>query len=197
VGSRADEGDEPAAELDQLLAERGDQLMRAAVALAGSRADGEDLLQAALERLLRSKHRVEGDLEGYLRRILYNLAADGWRRRATGERRLRLIRDTPSPAVDAGPAPAVDLRDALVRLLAQLPPRQRTVIVLRFWAQLSEAETAAMLGCSEGAIKSAASRGLARLRELAAQRQDDSGPGRFPDQADRHSLTGHLLEEQR
>ena len=104
--AKADEGDGRAADLDQLLAERGDQLMRAAVALAGSRSDGEDLLQAALERLLRSRHRVEGDLEGYLRRILYNLAADGWRRRATGERRLRLIRNTSSPAADAGPAPA-------------------------------------------------------------------------------------------
>jgi DNA-directed RNA polymerase specialized sigma24 family protein len=69
--------------------------MRAAVALAGSRADGEDLLQAALERLIRSRYRVESDLEGYLRRILYNLAADGWRRRATGERRLRRA---PAPA---------------------------------------------------------------------------------------------------
>jgi RNA polymerase sigma-70 factor (sigma-E family) len=195
VRPQADQPDGP--DLDRLLAERGDQLMRAAVALAGSRADGEDLLQAALERLLRSRHRVETDLEGYLRRILYNLAADGWRRRAVGERRLRLIRSE-SSAADASPAPAVDLRDALVRLLAQLPPRQRTVIVLRFWAQLSEAETARMLGCSEGAIKSAASRGLARLRELAAQwREDGNPPGRSPHETDRHSLTGQLLEEPR
>jgi DNA-directed RNA polymerase specialized sigma24 family protein len=53
------------ADLDKLMAERGDQLVRAAIALAGNRADGEDLLQAALERLLRSRHRVESDLEGY------------------------------------------------------------------------------------------------------------------------------------
>lgn len=90
MGAQADE-----ARLDRLLAERGDQLTRAAVALAGNRADGEDLLQAALERLLRSRYRVESDLEGYLRRILYNLAADGWRRRAASERRLRLIRNSP------------------------------------------------------------------------------------------------------
>ena len=118
------------------------------------------VLQAALERLIRSRYRVESDLEGYLRRILYNLAADGWRRRAAGERRLRLIRSTPSADAAVGPAPNIDLRDALVRLLVQLPPRQRTVIVLRFWAQLSEAETAEMLGCSEGTVKSAASRGM-------------------------------------
>ena len=61
----------------------------------------------------------------------------------------------------------VDLRDALVRLLVQLPPRQRAVLVLRYWEQLSEAETAAALGWPEGTVKSAASRGLRRMRELA------------------------------
>jgi DNA-directed RNA polymerase specialized sigma24 family protein len=66
---------------ERLLAERGDQLMRAAIALTGSRQEGEDLLQAALERLLRNWHRLEGDAEAYLRRILYNLAADGFRNR--------------------------------------------------------------------------------------------------------------------
>jgi RNA polymerase sigma-70 factor (sigma-E family) len=167
-------------DLDKLLAERGDQLIRAAIALAGNRADGEDLLQAALERLLRSRHRVESDLEGYLRRILYNLAADGWRRREVSIRRLRLIRrpDTESPDA-ADPMAAVDLHDALARLLAQLPPRQRTVIVLRYWAGLSEAETAAALGCSQGAVKSAASRGMARLRDLTAT-WDESGTGQRP-----------------
>lgn len=169
AGNRGD------ADLDRLVAERGDHLLRAAIALTGNRADGEDLLQAALERLVRSRRRVEVDLEGYLRRILYNLAADGWRRRATRERRLRLIRSRGAGAADgiyspilADATPAIDLRDALVRLLAQLPPRQRATIVLRYWVQLGEAETAAMLGCSEGAVKSNASRGMARLRELAA-----------------------------
>ena len=61
----------------------------------------------------------------------------------------------------------MDLRDALVRLLHQLPPRQRAVIVLRYWEQRTEAETAGLLGCSEGTVKSAASRGLQRLRTLA------------------------------
>jgi RNA polymerase sigma factor (sigma-70 family) len=61
----------------------------------------------------------------------------------------------------------VDLRDALVRLLLQLPVRQRAVLVLRYWERLTDAETAEILGCAEGTVKSAASRGLARLRELA------------------------------
>ena len=167
------------ADLDKLLAERGDHLLRAAIALAGNRSDGEDLLQAAMERLLRNRSRVRGDLEGYLRRILYNLAADGWRRRATHERKLRLFRlggvtgadGTDGPGLP-DPMSAIDLRDALVRLLAQLPPHQRTTIVLRYWVQLGEAEIASMLGCSEGAVKSSVSRGMARLRALAVSWQE-------------------------
>jgi RNA polymerase sigma factor (sigma-70 family) len=65
----------------------------------------------------------------------------------------------------------VDLRDALVRLLLQLPPRQRAVLVLRYWEQLTEAETAEVLGWAPGTVKSATSRGLERLRELAARWQ--------------------------
>ncbi len=154
------------ADLERLLAERGGQLMGAAIALTGSRQAGEDLLQAALERVLRKPRRVECDLEGYLRRVLYNLAADGWRRRGRWRRMLPLLRSQETAAAADGTA-VVDLRDALVRLLLQLPPRQRAVIVLRYWEQLSEAETATLLGCSGGTVRSAASRGLGRLRQLA------------------------------
>jgi RNA polymerase sigma-70 factor (sigma-E family) len=154
--------------LERLLTERGDQLIRAAIALTGSRQEGEDLLQAALERLLRNWHRIESDAEGYLRRTLYNLATDGWRRRGGWLRKLPLLRVPADPAAEGAGETAVELRDALARLLLQLPPRQRAVIVLRYWEQRSEAETAAILGCSEGTVKSSASRGLRRLRELAA-----------------------------
>ncbi len=153
-------------DLEKLLAERGRPLLHAAIALTGSREAGEDLLQAALERVLRKPRSLHSDAEGYLRQVLYNLAADGWRRRGRWRQRLPLLRAAAVvPAPDA--TARVDLRDALVRLLLQLPPRQRTVIVLRYWEQLSEAETAALLGCSEGTVKSAASRGLHRLHELA------------------------------
>jgi RNA polymerase sigma factor (sigma-70 family) len=74
--------------------------------------------------------------------------------------------------VPADATAAVDLRDALVRALGKLPPHQRAVIVLRYWEQLTEAQTAAMLGCSEGAVKSAASRGMARLRDMTSAWQD-------------------------
>jgi RNA polymerase sigma-70 factor (sigma-E family) len=158
-------------DLAQLLAERGRPLLHAAIALTGSRDDGEDLLQAAVERVLRKPRALRGDPEGYLRQVLYNLAADGWRRGGRWRQRLPLLRTAASdPEPDA--TSQVDLRDALVRWLIQLPPRQRAVIVLRYWEQLSEAETAAVLGCSAGTVKSAASRGLQRLRELASAQAD-------------------------
>ncbi len=164
--------------LERLLDERGQRLMRVAVALTGSRADGEDLLQAALERVLRNWRRVESDPEGYLWRTLYHLAADGWRQRGRWRTRLADLRAQAPTDTGEGEA-AVDLRDELVRLLRRLPPRQRAVIVLRYWEQHSETETAALLGCSEGTVKSAAARGLRRLRELAAAWQEpESGPAR-------------------
>jgi RNA polymerase sigma-70 factor (sigma-E family) len=154
------------AELESFLAERGERLLRTAILLSGSPEAGEDLLQAALERLLRRWRTIHGDPEGYLRRTLAHLAADGWRRHATWRGKLRLLR-----AAGTGYLPDatgdVDLRDQLVRLLTQLPPRQRTAIVLRYWEELSEAETASVMGCSVGTVKSATSRGLNRLRELS------------------------------
>lgn len=157
--------DRGGADLEKLLADRGHQLMGAAIALAGGRQDGEDLLQAALERVLRKPRQVDADIEGYLRRVLYNLAADGWRRGGTWRRKLLPVLRAAETVPDD--TEVIDQRDTLVRLLSQLPPRQRAVIVLRYWEQRTEAETAALLGCSEGTVKSAASRGLQRLRELA------------------------------
>jgi RNA polymerase sigma-70 factor (sigma-E family) len=154
------------AEVETFLAERGEQLLRTAIVLAGSRDAGEDLLQAALERLFRNWRKISGDPEGYLRRTLAHLATDGWRRNGRWRGKLGLLQ-----ATDAGYLPdgtsRVDHRDQLVRLLVQLPLRQRTAIVLRYWEELSEAETAEVMGCSVGTVKSATSRGLNRLRELS------------------------------
>jgi RNA polymerase sigma-70 factor (sigma-E family) len=178
--------DRDEASLERVLDERGTRLMRTAVALTGSRADGEDLLQAALERLLRNWRRVESDPEAYLWRTLYHLAADGWRRRGRWRTRVAEFRSQALAETGGDDVALVDLRDELVRLLHQLPPRQRAVIVLRYWEQRTEAETAALLGCSEGTVKSAAARGLRRLRELAGMGQQPgsclgwggkSGPG--------------------
>ncbi len=106
--------DQAVAELEQFLAERADRLLRTAVLLTGSRETGQDLLQTALERLLRHWRTLGGDPEGYLRRTLYNLAADGFRRRGRLQRKLLLIRAETPPQPDV--TAQVDLRDALVRL---------------------------------------------------------------------------------
>jgi RNA polymerase sigma-70 factor (sigma-E family) len=163
-------------ELERFLAQRADQLMRTAVLLTGSREAGQDLLQTALERIIRHWRRLDGDPEAYLRRTLYNLAADGFRRQGRLQRKLLLLRPVTQPPAD--PTAEVDLRDALVRLLLRLPPRQRAVLVLRYWEQLTEAETAAVLGWPEGTVKSATARGLRRLRELAGD-WPETGPSHW------------------
>jgi RNA polymerase sigma factor (sigma-70 family) len=161
--------DQRVEKLEQFLAQRGQALLRTAVLLTGSIEAGEDLLQSAIERLLRQGRRLDGDPEGYLRRTLCNLATDRYRRQGRWRRKLLLLRAEEQAPADA--TAGVDLRDALVRLLVQLPPQQRTVLVLRYWEQLNGAETAELLGCSEEAVKSAAFRGLRRLRELAGSLQ--------------------------
>jgi RNA polymerase sigma-70 factor (sigma-E family) len=160
---------QPVAVLEELLLSRGERLLHAAVLLAGSQADGEDLLQAALERVYRYWQRIDGDPEGYLRTTLYHLAADGWRRKGMLRTRLGLLARSD---VQPDPTTTIDQRDQLVRLLRELPPGQRTAIVLRYWEELTEAETARLMGCSVGYVKSAASRGLRRLRELRVAEND-------------------------
>ena len=158
--------DERVTKLEDFLAERGRPLLRLAALLGGGREAGEDLLQAALERLLRRWSKFEGDPEGYLRRTLYHLVADDWRRQRRWIARLPRLTGVERGVVADG-STQVDQRDELFRLLLQLTPRQRAAIVLRYWEDRSEAETAEMLGCSVGTVKSATSRGLARMRELS------------------------------
>jgi RNA polymerase sigma-70 factor (sigma-E family) len=157
-------------ELEELLAARGEYLLRTAVLLAGSQDEGEDLLQAALERVFRRWRTIRGDPEGYLRRTLYHLAADGWRRKRAWRARLGLLGQ---PEAQPDESDAVDRRDHLVRLLRELPARQRTAVVLRYWEELTEAEAARAMGCSVGTVKSATSRGMHRLRELSLR--EDNG----------------------
>jgi RNA polymerase sigma-70 factor (sigma-E family) len=146
--------------LAAFLDARGDALLRTAVLLAPGREAGEDLLQEALERLLRKWHKVDGNPEGYLRRIMYNRAVDGFRRQARRPEVLGL----PATAAVADHASQLDLRLVLMTSLELLTPRQRAAVVARYWEQLSEAETAAALGCSVSAVKAAAARGLQALR---------------------------------
>ena len=150
------------------------RLFRTALLLAGQdRAAAEDLLQLALERAYRHWARVchSGEPERYVQRILANASNDRWRQAARRRERPLHPGDADPPAPDQ--SNAVAERDFLMRALATLPPRQRTVLVLRYFNDLSEAEIADALGCSVGTVKSHASRGLARLRDTA-------GPGTEP-----------------
>ena len=99
----------------------------------------------------------------YARRILVNLALDGARGRA--RRRSELESGPAVSPVAVDPLPAIDMRAELLQALGQLPARQRAVLVLRYFNDLTEAQVAEVLGCSPGTVKSSASRGLARLRE--------------------------------
>jgi RNA polymerase sigma-70 factor (sigma-E family) len=152
---------------DFVLARSG-SLLRTALLLTGqNRAEAEDLLQMALERAYRHWTRVQAtsEPERYVRRIIANASADRWRRLARRP-------EQPLPPGDAGlftpdlSAQVAD-RDFLLRALAQLPPRQRAVMVLRYFDDLPEAEIADVLGCSVGTVKSHTARALARLREAA------------------------------
>jgi RNA polymerase sigma-70 factor (sigma-E family) len=173
--------------LDTFLADRGTALLRTAVLLAGSKEAGEDLLQIALERALRRWPRLDGNPEGYLRRTLYHLAVDSWRWRSRHPE-VGLPSDVALDGHDL--AAGVELREALVQALAALPARQRAVLVLRYFEQLTEVEIADTLGCSAGAVKSAAARGLQRLRQAVADWEptqasdhDDAAPGSIGDRA--------------
>ena len=133
---------------------------------AHRRAEAEDLLQDSLERAYRRWGQIirNGSPDAYVRRVMINAAVDRWRR----ERRRPeepLVIDTADCAA-ADQAGHVADRDLLLRALAGLAPRQRAVLVLRYFEDLTETETAAVLGCTVGAVKSQASRALARLREV-------------------------------
>jgi RNA polymerase sigma-70 factor (sigma-E family) len=167
------DGEQPADVLEELLAVKGKHLLHTAVLLTGSQEDGEDLLQAALERVFRRWRTIRGNPEGYLRQTLYHLAADGWRRKQAWRARLGLLGQPGAQPDDTG---AVDNQDQLLRLLRQLPPRQRTAIVLSYWEDLTQAQAAQAMGCSPGTVKSATSRGMRRLRELSGLGENDGTP---------------------
>jgi RNA polymerase sigma factor (sigma-70 family) len=101
--------------------------------------------------------------QAYARRILVNLALDGARRRAQRRRELEPGMPPILSAID--PLQTLETRAELLQALGQLHERQRAVLVLRYFNDLTEAQVADVLGCSPGTVKSSASRGLARLRE--------------------------------
>jgi RNA polymerase sigma-70 factor (sigma-E family) len=134
-------------------------LLRTAWLLTGDHDAAHDLVQAALVRTYVAWPRVRPETAlAYARRILVNERTDRWRRHGA-----ELAVAAP-PETASAPASATEDRDVVVRLLARLPEQQRKVVVLRYYADLSEQATADALNISVGSVKSAASRGLAALR---------------------------------
>ncbi len=162
-------GRDPGAELEfrEFVAARSAALQRTAFLLAGDWAHAEDLVQVALTKTFLAWRRIadRGAVEAYARRVLVTTATSWWRRRWHGERPTEQL---PEPPAGPDPAAAHADREVLWSLVRRLPARQRAVLVLRHYEDLSEAETARLLGVSVGTVKSQCARALAALRrELA------------------------------
>ncbi|MES9506885.1 SigE family RNA polymerase sigma factor [Streptomyces sp. NPDC000609] len=145
---------------------RGPVLLRAARSLTANPSDAEDLLQTALTKTYVAWERIEDHraLDGYVRRALLNTRTSQWRKRKVDE---FACDELPEQEAVPGPDPAEQqsLHDAMWRAVLKLPDRQRAMVVLRYYEDLSEAQTAEVLGVSVGTVKSAVSRALGKLRE--------------------------------
>jgi RNA polymerase sigma-70 factor (sigma-E family) len=148
---------------DEFVRSRSGALLRSAYLLTTDRYAAEDLLQEVLERVYVRWRRIRFAPEAYARRTLVNQAISRWRYRR------RRPEEPRSDRVDGAAddhANGVVTRQLVLSALRELPPRQRAAVVLRYLDDLSEADTARLLGCSVGAVKSHTSRGLAKLRVL-------------------------------
>ncbi|MGW2518685.1 SigE family RNA polymerase sigma factor [Streptomyces sp. NPDC001617] len=142
-------------------------LLRTARSLTANPSDAEDLLQTALTKTYVAWERIEDHraLDGYVRRALLNTRTSQWRKRKVDE---FVCEELPEPEPVPGgddPAEQQALHDAMWRAIMKLPDRQRAMVVLRYYEDLSEVQTAEVLGVSVGTVKSAVSRALGKLRE--------------------------------
>ena len=151
------------------VAARSAALLRTAYLLTGNRADAEDLLQTTLAKTYLAWDRIRDRdaLDGYVRRTMVNTQTSFWRRR-----RPESLYDVPPDRPGRDHHADSDLHDALWTALARLGKKQRAILVLRYYEDLSEADTAALLGVSVGTVKSTTSRALAVLRQDASLRDD-------------------------
>jgi RNA polymerase sigma-70 factor (sigma-E family) len=156
--------EETRAAFEEFVAARWAVLGRTAYLLTGNKHDAEDLLQTALARAATRWDRIE-DHDAYVRRILYTQAVSLWRWR---KRRPPEVLTDQLPNV-AGPQPDQETRIVLDEALRRLTPKQRAVLVLRFYEDRSESQTAELLECSVGTVKSQTRHALMRLRALNPQ----------------------------
>ena len=166
AGSGLEEPDTADGGLDELYARHIGAGVRLAFLLTGDRAHAEDLAQEAFVRCVgRFRHLRKPDaFEAYFRRAIVNLHTSGLRRRRL--EREWLAREGAASARRVSSQPDVGARQDLWKALGELPARQRAALVLRYYEDLSERDTADVLGCSVAAVKSLVSRGGETLREL-------------------------------
>ena len=148
---------DPSATFDAYVTARYASLTRTAYLLTGNHHDAEDLVQTALVKAVGVWRRIQDRPDAYVRRIMVNENISRWRRHRGRE---VVVQDVPEGVV-------VDTADdtiALRQALARLAPRQRAVVVLRYYEDLTERETAAVLGIGVGTVKSQARDALGRLR---------------------------------
>lgn len=151
------------ADFEGFVTARGPRLLRAAWLLTGDAHLAEDLVQTVLAKMWPKWRRIaDENPEAYARKALVNTYASWWQRRWRGE----VPHDVLPDVFGTDVFDAVDLERSLAVALRSLPPRQRTVVVLRYFEDLSVAETAGILGCRPGTVKSQAAKALGSLRGL-------------------------------
>ena len=153
-----------AASFTRWASERQQALLRTAVLLCGDHHRAEDLVQDALTKVAVRWSRLRDQRpEAYARQVMVRTNISWWRKQ-----RREVVLDV-REGTSAGPGPSVDRRLLLDRALAGLTPRQRTTVVLRFYDDLSERDTAELMGVSLGTVKSQTHAALARLRAAAPE----------------------------
>ena len=145
---------------EEFVAVRGHALLRTAYLLTRDHHLAEDLVQTSFAKAWGAWNRIDGEREAYVRRILVNTYSSWWRRKWNGE---KPTAELPEPGAD-GSGAEPESRDALWDALGRLGKRQRATVVLRIYEDLSVSETARVLGCSEGTVKSQLAKALATLR---------------------------------
>jgi len=166
---------ETRASFEEYVRARTPALMRIAYLMAGNAHDAEDLLQSALERAA-VRWRQLDDPEAYLRRVIYTQSVSRWR---------RLRARPPETLTDAPPERSAeidhDTRLVLASAIRRLTPKQRAVLVLRFYEDRTETEAAILLGVGVGTVKSQTRHALRRLRELAPDLAELAGVSDQPE----------------
>jgi len=155
-------------DFDEFVRDSSPGLLRTAYLLTGDRGHAEDVVQTALLQVARKWRRMRGKPTPYAHRAVVNLAKNHWRDRVRRPRESTAIIEPGCAAPEAD----VLLQQVLLPAVLDLPVRQRAVLVLRYFADLSVEQTAAALGCSTGTVKSQTHHALSKLREALGDPAD-------------------------